>query len=186
MHDEAVTDLEDEILQLTGNPTPAPLGLHGFAVETHPSCWLCRHFRGPRLPVPNVRRASAVLLARGSVWRLGHLAGAVLPGWVQRSPHLSHRLWPQRRHAEKQGGLGSADCTRKRIEVFCWLVVFWLQKLQFVWRGSPSLKAQQEIFTHTMDQYSYCTPSHIPFSNRCFMLIFLSLTTVPYKVIYTL
>ncbi|XP_037685271.1 epididymis-specific alpha-mannosidase isoform X2 [Choloepus didactylus] len=40
------------------------------------------------------------------------------------------------------------------------------QGLQFVWRGSPSLSEQQEIFTHVMDQYSYCTPSHIPFSNR--------------------
>lgn len=41
------------------------------------------------------------------------------------------------------------------------------QGLQFVWRGSPSLSAeQQEIFTHVMDHYSYCTPSHIPFSNR--------------------
>lgn len=41
------------------------------------------------------------------------------------------------------------------------------QGLQFVWRGSPSLREQQQIFTHVMDQYSYCTPSHIPFSNRC-------------------
>ncbi|XP_023375070.1 epididymis-specific alpha-mannosidase isoform X1 [Otolemur garnettii] len=40
------------------------------------------------------------------------------------------------------------------------------RELQFVWRGSPSLWTQQEIFTHIMDQYSYCTPSHIPFSNR--------------------
>lgn len=40
------------------------------------------------------------------------------------------------------------------------------QELQFVWRGSPSLSEQQEIFTHVMDYYSYCTPSHIPFSNR--------------------
>uniref|UniRef100_A0A8B9LIL1 Alpha-mannosidase n=1 Tax=Astyanax mexicanus TaxID=7994 RepID=A0A8B9LIL1_ASTMX len=40
------------------------------------------------------------------------------------------------------------------------------KKLQFVWRGSPSLADTQEIFTHTMDQYSYCTPSYIPFSNR--------------------
>ncbi|KAK2115454.1 Epididymis-specific alpha-mannosidase, partial [Saguinus oedipus] len=39
------------------------------------------------------------------------------------------------------------------------------QGLQFVWRGSRSLSEQQEIFTHVMDQYSYCTPSHIPFSN---------------------
>uniref|UniRef100_A0A8C8ZV26 Alpha-mannosidase n=1 Tax=Prolemur simus TaxID=1328070 RepID=A0A8C8ZV26_PROSS len=40
------------------------------------------------------------------------------------------------------------------------------QELQFVWQGSPSLSVQQQIFTHIMDQYSYCTPSHIPFSNR--------------------
>lgn len=39
------------------------------------------------------------------------------------------------------------------------------KQLQFVWRGSPSLREQQEIFTHTMDQFSYCTPAHIPFSN---------------------
>ncbi|XP_074848559.1 epididymis-specific alpha-mannosidase isoform X2 [Carettochelys insculpta] len=37
--------------------------------------------------------------------------------------------------------------------------------LQFVWRGSPSLSENCEIFTHVMDQYSYCTPSQIPFSN---------------------
>ncbi|XP_039584861.1 epididymis-specific alpha-mannosidase [Passer montanus] len=40
------------------------------------------------------------------------------------------------------------------------------KKLQFVWQGSPSLSARQEIFTHVMDQYSYCTPSQLPFSNR--------------------
>lgn len=40
------------------------------------------------------------------------------------------------------------------------------QGLQFVWHGSPSLSEQQEIFTHTMDFYSYCSPSHISFSNR--------------------
>ncbi|XP_058403612.1 epididymis-specific alpha-mannosidase [Diceros bicornis minor] len=32
-----------------------------------------------------------------------------------------------------------------------------MQQLQFVWQGSPSLSAQQEIFTHVMDQYSYCS-----------------------------
>ncbi|KAK7803382.1 hypothetical protein U0070_012497 [Myodes glareolus] len=41
-----------------------------------------------------------------------------------------------------------------------------MEGLQFVWRGSPSLLEQQEIFTHTMDRYSYCTPSHVSFSNR--------------------
>lgn len=41
-----------------------------------------------------------------------------------------------------------------------------LQELQFVWGGSHSLKEKQQIFTHTMDQFSYCTPSYLPFSNR--------------------
>ncbi|XP_069488092.1 epididymis-specific alpha-mannosidase isoform X2 [Ambystoma mexicanum] len=40
------------------------------------------------------------------------------------------------------------------------------QNLHFVWRGSPSLSERQEMFTHVMDQYSYCTPSFLPFSNR--------------------
>ncbi|XP_066429405.1 epididymis-specific alpha-mannosidase isoform X2 [Eleutherodactylus coqui] len=40
------------------------------------------------------------------------------------------------------------------------------KKLQFVWRGSRSLSEKQEIFTHVMDQFSYCTPSYLPFSNR--------------------
>eukprot|EP00071_Canis_lupus_P039181 XP_022272738.1 epididymis-specific alpha-mannosidase isoform X7 [Canis lupus familiaris] len=31
------------------------------------------------------------------------------------------------------------------------------QGLQFVWRGSPTLSAQQEIFTHVLDQYNYCS-----------------------------
>ncbi|XP_070469422.1 epididymis-specific alpha-mannosidase isoform X5 [Equus przewalskii] len=31
------------------------------------------------------------------------------------------------------------------------------QGLQFLWRGSPSLSAQQEIFTHVMDKYGYCS-----------------------------
>lgn len=32
-----------------------------------------------------------------------------------------------------------------------------LQELQFVWRGSQSLAKRQEIFTHVMDRFSYCT-----------------------------
>ncbi|KAG8506233.1 Epididymis-specific alpha-mannosidase, partial [Galemys pyrenaicus] len=32
-----------------------------------------------------------------------------------------------------------------------------LQGLQFVWRASPSLAERQEIFTHVMDQHSYCS-----------------------------
>ncbi|XP_022080688.1 epididymis-specific alpha-mannosidase-like isoform X2 [Acanthaster planci] len=36
--------------------------------------------------------------------------------------------------------------------------------LQFMWRASPSLGESQQIFTHVMDQYSYCTPGRLPFS----------------------
>nr|XP_020766350.1 epididymis-specific alpha-mannosidase isoform X2 [Odocoileus virginianus texanus] len=36
------------------------------------------------------------------------------------------------------------------------------RELQFVWRGSRSLSAQQEIFTHVLDQFGYCSPSHLP------------------------
>ncbi|XP_043761767.1 epididymis-specific alpha-mannosidase-like isoform X1 [Cervus elaphus] len=35
------------------------------------------------------------------------------------------------------------------------------RELQFVWRGSRSLSAQQEIFTHVLDQFGYCS-SHLP------------------------
>ncbi|KAB0354566.1 hypothetical protein FD755_023104 [Muntiacus reevesi] len=31
------------------------------------------------------------------------------------------------------------------------------RELQFVWRGSRSLSAQQEIFTHVLDQFAYCS-----------------------------
>ncbi|XDB51618.1 hypothetical protein AB1E18_005172 [Capra hircus] len=31
------------------------------------------------------------------------------------------------------------------------------QQLQFVWRGSRSLSAQQEIFTHVLDHFGYCS-----------------------------
>ncbi|KAF3837119.1 hypothetical protein F7725_004583 [Dissostichus mawsoni] len=85
MHDEAVTDLDDEILQMTEG--------HGFLYETF-----------------GVR------------------------------PQFSWHVDP----------FGASATT---------------PKLQFVWRGSPSLKEKQQIFTHTMDQFSYCTPSNLPFSN---------------------
>ncbi|MED6292897.1 hypothetical protein CHARACLAT_005315 [Characodon lateralis] len=114
MHDEAVTDLEDEILQLTEG--------HGFLYETfgvRPQfSWHVDPF-GASATTP-------VLFA---------LAGF--------NAHLISRI-----------DYDLKDSMQKK------------KKLQFVWRGSPSLKAQQEIFTHTMDQYSYCTPSHLPFSNR--------------------
>uniref|UniRef100_A0A3Q2CK23 Mannosidase, alpha, class 2B, member 2 n=1 Tax=Cyprinodon variegatus TaxID=28743 RepID=A0A3Q2CK23_CYPVA len=111
MHDEAVTDLEDEILQLTEG--------HGFLYQTfgvRPQfSWHVDPF--------GASAATPVLFS---------LAGF--------NAHLISRI----------------DYDLKDS----------MQKKKFVWRGSPSLKAQQEIFTHTMDQYSYCTPSHLPFSNR--------------------
>lgn len=61
------------------------------------------------------------------------------------------------------------------------LCTVFLQGLQFVWRGSPSLGEKQEIFTHTMDQFSYCTPSYLPFSNM--FLITVSDLPTPYNYV---
>ncbi|KAM7377251.1 hypothetical protein PAMA_013846 [Pampus argenteus] len=112
MHDEAVTDLEDEILQMTEG--------HGFLYETfgvRPQfSWHVDPF-GASATTP-------VLFA---------LAGF--------NAHLISRI---------DYDLKDTMQTKK--------------KLQFVWRGSPSLKERQQIFTHTMDQFSYCTPSYLPFS----------------------
>ncbi|TKS92921.1 Epididymis-specific alpha-mannosidase [Collichthys lucidus] len=113
MHDEAVTDLDDEILQMTEG--------HGFLYETfgvRPQfSWHVDPF-GASATTP-------VLFA---------LAGF--------NAHLISRI-----------DYDLKDAMQKD------------KKLQFVWRGSPSLKEKQQIFTHTMDQFSYCTPSHLSFSN---------------------
>ncbi|TWW63036.1 epididymis-specific alpha-mannosidase [Takifugu flavidus] len=113
MHDEAVTDLEDEILQMTEG--------HGFLYETfgvRPQfSWHVDPF-GASATTP-------VLFA---------LAGF--------NAHVISRI-----------DYDLKDAMQKD------------KKLQFVWGGSRSLKEKQLIFTHTMDQFSYCTPSHLPFSN---------------------
>ncbi|XP_041635888.1 epididymis-specific alpha-mannosidase isoform X2 [Cheilinus undulatus] len=113
MHDEAVTDLDDEILQMTEG--------HGFLYETfgvRPQfSWHVDPF-GASATTP-------VLFA---------LAGF--------NAHLISRI-----------DYDLKDTMQKS------------KKLQFVWRGSPSLKEKQQLFTHTMDQFSYCTPSYLPFSN---------------------
>ncbi|KAL4630221.1 epididymis-specific alpha-mannosidase [Arapaima gigas] len=115
MHDEAVTDLDDDILQLTEG--------HGFLYDTfgvRPQfSWHVDPF--------GASAATPVLFA---------LAGF--------NAHLISRI----DYSLKD------DMQRDK------------QKLQFVWRGSASLGEEQEIFTHTMDQFSYCTPSQLPFSNR--------------------
>ncbi|KAM3590107.1 uncharacterized protein V6R79_003911 [Siganus canaliculatus] len=113
MHDEAVTDLEDEILQMTEG--------HGFLYQTfgvRPQfSWHVDPF--------GASATSPVLFA---------LAGF--------NAHLISRI-----------DYDLKDTMQKN------------KKLQFVWRSSPSLKEKQQIFTHTMDQFSYCTPSSLPFSN---------------------
>ncbi|MBN3277123.1 MA2B2 mannosidase, partial [Polyodon spathula] len=114
MHDEAVTQLDDQILQLTEG--------HGFLYETfgvRPQySWHVDPF-GASATTP-------VVFA---------LAGF--------NAHLISRIDYDLKDDMQQN-----------------------KKLQFVWRGSPSLGQQQDIFTHTMDQFSYCTPSYLPFSNR--------------------
>ncbi|KAL6118528.1 man2b2 [Pungitius sinensis] len=113
MHDEAVTHLDDQILQMAEG--------HGFLYETfgvRPQfSWHVDPF-GASATTP-------VLFA---------LAGF--------NAHLVSRIDYDRKDAMQRD-----------------------KRLQFVWRGSPSLKEKQQIFTHTMDQFSYCTPSHLPFSN---------------------
>ncbi|XP_067850428.1 epididymis-specific alpha-mannosidase isoform X1 [Heptranchias perlo] len=114
MHDEAVTELSSQILQLTEG--------HGFLYETFGKrpqfSWHVDPF-GASATTPTV---------------------FALAGF---NAHLISRV----DYDEK-------DMMQKN------------KKLQFVWRGSSSLAQQQEIFTHTMDQYSYCVPSSLPFSNR--------------------
>uniref|UniRef100_A0A1A8QSZ3 Alpha-mannosidase n=2 Tax=Nothobranchius rachovii TaxID=451742 RepID=A0A1A8QSZ3_9TELE len=113
MHDEAVTDLDDQILQMTEG--------HGFLYQTF----------GVR---PRFSWHVDPFGASATTPVLFALAGF--------DAHLISRIdYDLKRSMQKN------------------------KKLQFVWRGSPSLKAKQEIFTHTMDQFSYCTPSHLPFSS---------------------
>ncbi|XP_058157218.1 epididymis-specific alpha-mannosidase [Dasypus novemcinctus] len=114
MHDEAVTHLDDQILQLTEG--------HGFLYETF----------GIR---PRFSWHVDPFGASATTPTLFALAGF--------DAHLVSRIDYDLKQALQEA-----------------------QGLQFVWQGSPSLSEQQEIFTHVMDQYSYCTPSHIPFSNR--------------------
>ncbi|XP_041492518.1 epididymis-specific alpha-mannosidase isoform X2 [Microtus oregoni] len=114
MHDEAVTHLDDQILQLTEG--------HGFLYETF----------GIR---PQFSWHVDPFGASATTPTLFALAGF--------NAHLISRIDYNLKDAMQEA-----------------------QGLQFVWRGSPSLLEQQEIFTHTMDHYSYCTPSHISFSNR--------------------
>uniref|UniRef100_A0A803XXI6 Glycoside hydrolase family 38 N-terminal domain-containing protein n=1 Tax=Meleagris gallopavo TaxID=9103 RepID=A0A803XXI6_MELGA len=114
MHDEAVTLIDDQILQLTEG--------HGFLYETF----------GIR---PQFSWHVDPFGASATTPTLFALAGF--------NAHLISRIDYDLK----------ADMQKNK-------------KLQFVWRGSPSLSESQEIFTHTMDQYSYCTPSQLPFSNR--------------------
>ncbi|XP_074131165.1 epididymis-specific alpha-mannosidase isoform X3 [Sminthopsis crassicaudata] len=114
MHDEAVTHIDDQILQLTEG--------HGFLYETF----------GIR---PQFSWHVDPFGASAATPTLFSLAGF--------NAHLISRIdYDLKEDMQKA------------------------KKLQFVWRGSPSLAESQEIFTHVMDQYSYCTPSYVPFSNR--------------------
>uniref|UniRef100_A0A8C4ZIP8 Alpha-mannosidase n=1 Tax=Gadus morhua TaxID=8049 RepID=A0A8C4ZIP8_GADMO len=114
MHDEAVTDLDDQILQLTEG--------HGFLYETF----------GVR---PRFSWHVDPFGASATTPVLFALAGF--------HAHLISRV-----------DYDLKDSLQRD------------KRLQFVWRGSPSLRdQQQEIFTHVMDQFSYCSPSHLAFSN---------------------
>ncbi|XP_075050593.1 epididymis-specific alpha-mannosidase [Mixophyes fleayi] len=114
MHDEAVTAVDDQILQLTEG--------HGFLYETF-----------------GVRPRFS--------WHVDPFgASATTPTLFAMSgfhAHLISRIdYDSKAHMQDS------------------------KKLQFVWRGSRSLAEKEEIFTHVMDQFSYCTPSYLPFSDR--------------------
>ncbi|KAJ7427304.1 epididymis-specific alpha-mannosidase [Willisornis vidua] len=113
MHDEAVTLIDDQILQLTEG--------HGFLYETF-------GFR------PQFSWHVDPFGASATTPTLFALSGF--------NAHLISRIDYDLK----------ADMQKNK-------------KLQFVWQGSPSLSEREEIFTHVMDQYSYCTPSQLPFSN---------------------
>ncbi|GAB1289597.1 Epididymis-specific alpha-mannosidase [Apodemus speciosus] len=137
MHDEAVTHLDDQILQLTEG--------HGFLYETF----------GIR---PRFSWHVDPFGASATTPTLFALAGF--------NAHLISRIDYDLKDAmqEAQDGRVLVPAAFTGISI-CDEVA--LEGLQFVWHGSPSLSAeQQEIFTHVMDHYSYCTPSHVPFSNR--------------------
>ncbi|KAM4807632.1 epididymis-specific alpha-mannosidase [Rhinophrynus dorsalis] len=114
MHDEAVTAIDDQILQLTEG--------HGFLYETF-----------------GVRPRFS--------WHVDPFgASAASPTLFAMAGFNAHLI--------------------SRIDYDSKTNMQNTKNLQFVWRASPSLVDRQEIFTHVMDQYSYCTPSYIPFSNR--------------------
>ncbi|KAM5194047.1 epididymis-specific alpha-mannosidase isoform 1-T1 [Mantella aurantiaca] len=114
MHDEAVTAIDDQILQLTEG--------HGFLYETF-----------------GVRPQFS--------WHVDPFgASATSPTLFSMTGFNAHLI--------------------SRIDYDVKAAMQDSQKLQFVWRGSHSLSEKQEIFTHVMDQFSYCTPSHLPFSSR--------------------
>lgn len=96
MHDEAVTDLDDEILQMTGARRQSTDEVMNMSAQrlmcrsVNQTCSVC--LRGTRLPLPDVWCPSSVLLARRSIRSLGHYSSAVCPGWVQCPSYLPHRL----------------------------------------------------------------------------------------------
>ncbi|XP_077136225.1 epididymis-specific alpha-mannosidase [Ranitomeya variabilis] len=114
MHDEAVTAVDDQILQLTEG--------HGFLYETF-----------------GVRPQFS--------WHVDPFgASAVSPTIFAMSGFNAHLI--------------------SRIDYDSKSAMQDSKNLQFVWRGSRSLSEKQEIFTHVMDQFRYCTPSYLPFTNR--------------------
>ncbi|XP_073430619.1 epididymis-specific alpha-mannosidase [Dendrobates tinctorius] len=114
MHDEAVTAVDDQILQLTEG--------HGFLYETF-----------------GVRPQFS--------WHVDPFgASAVSPTIFAMSGFNAHLI--------------------SRIDYDSKAAMQDSKNLQFVWRGSRSLSEKQEIFTHVMDQFRYCTPSYLPFTNR--------------------
>lgn len=127
--------------------------------------------RGEQLPVPGgiqaepegaslagLGRDSDALGAGGCTSRLAPSGGQFPPPYMAEGVWMSQqRGWSPEARRETRGGLGEAE---PGLPCCPWALILCprgLQGLQFVWRGSQSLSAEQEIFTHILDQYSYCS-----------------------------
>ncbi|KAB0354502.1 hypothetical protein FD755_023040 [Muntiacus reevesi] len=107
MHDEAVTHVDDQVLQLTEG--------HGFLYEMF-GIW------------PQFSWQVDSFGASATTPTLFALAGF--------NAHITSRIDYDLKETKQND-----------------------QEMQFVWRGSRSLLAQQEIFTHILDENGYCSPA---------------------------
>ncbi|CAL8292847.1 unnamed protein product [Arctogadus glacialis] len=154
MHDEAgVTDLDDQILQLTGNTKPTLL--HYVDRLNHSA---------DASPQSDLRWIQTALrtACRGTRDQQQEILTHVMDQFSYCAP--SHLAFSNSPRLHQRGGGGSCSTG-----LWSWPSTSH-DSLQRDKVGAltqhPNLDQQQEILTHVMDQFSYCAPSHLAFSNR--------------------